>query len=202
MVIYDIITGERPSRPPGSDERLSDDTWSFISNCWSASWNDRPSVNFALNALNDAADVAEVGHRGSYGTTSDQEERIHIPSRRYTTNGGRHLLASNTLPLRGDSIGEEVEGWPFTPQDTQRVQTSAIPETSTALLESWEVDLVAFLDTNKTVTEAELEGKKAQEFADKLDAVRFYGKQADPVSEYESRPLTGKTSRKENGSSI
>ena len=66
-----VVIGERPSRPAGPNEWLSDDVWNFVSRCWSASWDERPDVNFAINALNDAADAIEVGQRKGH-TTNDQ----------------------------------------------------------------------------------------------------------------------------------
>lgn len=202
MVIYDIITGERPSRPLGPDGQLSDDIWRLISNCWSPSWNERPSVNVALNALKDAADA--------YATTNDQRERMTVASRRCTTNKDRQSPAADTLPPRSDSTGEEVEGRPPVPQNTQSIlgpvrqpsQTPAFPETPAASLEFWEVDLAAFLDASKIGTEFRSEGNKAQEFVEKLDAVRHSGKRVCLIPDCVSRFLTGKISRKENESSI
>ena len=60
MIIYHVVTGERPSRPPGPNEWLSDDVWNFISRCWSSSWDGRPDLNFAMNTLNDVANAAEL----------------------------------------------------------------------------------------------------------------------------------------------
>ena len=50
-------------------------SWNFISRCWSPSRDDRPDVDFAMNALNDAADAVEVRRRKLYATTSDQGKR-------------------------------------------------------------------------------------------------------------------------------
>ena len=44
------------------------------------------------------------------------------------------------------------------------------------------MDLVTFLRACRIGTEAKLEGKKAQEFVDKLDAVRCSGKQVYLIS--------------------
>lgn len=75
MIIYSVVTGERPARPQDFSEWVSDDIWNFISRCWSSSWDGRPDVNFAINALNDAADVVEVRRRKAYATTNDQGRR-------------------------------------------------------------------------------------------------------------------------------
>ena len=75
---------------------------------------------------------------------------------------------------------EEVKGQQPIPQNSlakQPSQTSVFPETSTVQVESWEADLIAFLRACKTGPGAKLEWKKAQEFADMLDAVRHLGKQ-------------------------
>lgn len=96
-VICNIVTGNRPTRPSGSNEWLLDDVWRLISRSWSPSWNDRPHAIFAMNVLVDAADA--------------------------------------------------VEG-------------------------SWEADLAVFLSVCMTGIEAKPEGNKAQEFVDRLDAVR------------------------------
>ena len=75
VIIYNVVTGDRPGRPPGPNEWLSDDVWNFISRCWSPSRDDRPDVNFAMDTLNDAADVVEVRRRNLYATTNDQGKR-------------------------------------------------------------------------------------------------------------------------------
>ena len=74
MIIYNIVAGVRPARPPGPDKWVSDSVWDFISRCWSPSWDGRPDVNFAINALNDAADAVEVRRRKAYATATDQGE--------------------------------------------------------------------------------------------------------------------------------
>ena len=75
VIIYNVVIGERPARPPGSNEWLSDDVWNFISRCWSPSWDGRPDVEFAMNALNDAADAVEVKRRKLYASTNDPGRR-------------------------------------------------------------------------------------------------------------------------------
>jgi len=75
VIIYNVVTGERPGRPAGPNEWISDDVWNFVSRCWSPSWDGRPDVNFAMNALNDAADAVEARRRKLYGTTNDQGKR-------------------------------------------------------------------------------------------------------------------------------
>ena len=72
VIIYNVVIGERPNRPPAPNEWVSDDVWNFISRCWSSSWDGRPDVNFAMNALNDAADAVEVRRREMYTTTNGQ----------------------------------------------------------------------------------------------------------------------------------
>jgi len=56
-VIYEVVTGKLPDRPPGPNEWLSDDIWTFISRCWSPSWDSRPDTRSAMNALNNAVDA-------------------------------------------------------------------------------------------------------------------------------------------------
>lgn len=75
LIIFNVVTGERPSRPPSSNEWVSDSVWNFISRCWAASQDGRPDVNFAMDALNDAADALEVRRRKVYTTTNDQGKR-------------------------------------------------------------------------------------------------------------------------------
>ncbi|KAF9648264.1 kinase-like protein [Thelephora ganbajun] len=84
VIIYNVVTGERPSRPPGTNEWVSDDVWNFISRCWSPSWDGRPDVNFAMNALNDAADAVEDMRRKLYIATNDQGKKA---SRRGSVSG-------------------------------------------------------------------------------------------------------------------
>jgi len=67
-IVYNVISGERPSRPSGPNEWVSDDLWNFICRCWSPSWDGRPDVEFAINALNDAADTIETRRRNLYVT--------------------------------------------------------------------------------------------------------------------------------------
>ena len=73
-IIYGVVTGERPKRPSGPNKWLTDDVWNFISRCWSASWDGRPSVDFAVNSLNDAADAVEATRRRTY-VANDQAKR-------------------------------------------------------------------------------------------------------------------------------
>jgi hypothetical protein len=67
-IIYRVVTGDRPSRPSGVNEWVSDDVWDFICRCWSPSLDGRPDVDFAMNALNGAADDVEARRRQSYAT--------------------------------------------------------------------------------------------------------------------------------------
>ena len=72
IVRYHVITGDRPDHPSGPNEWLSDDVWNFISRCWSPSRDGRPDADFAMNALNDAADAVEVRRRKLHVVTNDQ----------------------------------------------------------------------------------------------------------------------------------
>jgi len=76
-MIYNVINGERPARPPGPNEWLSDDVWNFISRCWSR--DGRPDVEFAMNALNDTADAVEVKRRKPYVSGNDPGRRTPFP---------------------------------------------------------------------------------------------------------------------------
>ena len=71
VIIFYVVTGERPARPQGLNEWVSDDVWNFITRCWSPSWDSRPDVTFAINALDDAADAIEARRRKAYTTTND-----------------------------------------------------------------------------------------------------------------------------------
>ena len=64
-IVWKVVEGERPSRPPGPNEWVSDDIWTFISSCWSPSLDCRPNVEFAVDALDDAADAVGAGLGGS-----------------------------------------------------------------------------------------------------------------------------------------
>ena len=72
VVIYNVVTGERPSRPSDTNGWVSDDVWDLICRCWFSSWDRRPDVRFVINALNDAADAVEARRRKSY-VTHDQD---------------------------------------------------------------------------------------------------------------------------------
>ena len=66
VIAHNIVTGERPSRPSDTNEWISDHLWTFICRCWSPSWDGRPDVYFAINALNNAADGVESRRQKSY----------------------------------------------------------------------------------------------------------------------------------------
>ena len=66
VIIYNVVIGKRPARPPGPNMWLSDNVWNFISKCWSPSWNGRPDVEFAMNALNEAAYAVGYSFRSFY----------------------------------------------------------------------------------------------------------------------------------------
>ena len=74
VIIYSVVIGERPSRPSSPNEWVSDDVWNFISRCWSSSWDGRPEVDFAINALNDAADAIETKRVKSYVTNGKERK--------------------------------------------------------------------------------------------------------------------------------
>ena len=67
VIVYNVITGERPSHPPSPNEWLADDVWNLISGCWSPSR--RPGVDHVMNVLNDAADAVEI-RRGKLSVTT------------------------------------------------------------------------------------------------------------------------------------
>ena len=75
VIIYTVVTGERPARPQEPNELVSDNVWNFISRCWSSSRDERPDVDFAINALHDAADAVEVRRRKAHATATDQGKR-------------------------------------------------------------------------------------------------------------------------------
>ena len=75
VITCNIVAGERPGRPAGPNEWLSDDVWNFIARCWFPLRDARPDVNFAVNALNDAAGAVEVRRKKLYATTNDQGKR-------------------------------------------------------------------------------------------------------------------------------
>ena len=75
VIICTVVTGERPTRPQESNELVSDNVWNFISRCWSSSRDGRPDVDFAINALHDAADAVEVKRREAHATATNQGER-------------------------------------------------------------------------------------------------------------------------------
>ena len=88
VIIYNVVTGKRPARPLGSNEWLPDDVWNFISRCWSPSWDGRPDVNFAVNALNDAADAVRI-RRGKLNLTT-ANDRGKATSRPVSGASHRH----------------------------------------------------------------------------------------------------------------
>ena len=64
-IAHKVVGGERPTRPPGPSEWLSDDVWNFISSCLSSSLDSRPDLDSAVDLLDDAADAVEAGREGS-----------------------------------------------------------------------------------------------------------------------------------------
>ena len=65
VIMYNVVTGERPARPSLPNEWISDDVWNFISRCWGRSWDGRPDVDCVVNILNDAANSIEVRRQGA-----------------------------------------------------------------------------------------------------------------------------------------
>ena len=190
IIVHNVVLGGRPGRPQGPSEWLSNDVWNVISRCWSSSWNGRPNINFVMNALSDAADTVEDKRRKLHATTDDRGKRT---SRRpFVASRSQQPRRTDTFPQRSpDPTSGKAERQPSPmPQNNQRTpgpvkqpsQASAFSEASTTQLEPWEMDLVAFLRGCRIGTEAKLEGKKAQEFVDKLDAVRYSGNQVHLVS--------------------
>ena len=57
MVIYKVVAGKLPDRPPGPNKWLSDGIWNFISRCWSLSRDGRPDIRLAMDTLIAAADA-------------------------------------------------------------------------------------------------------------------------------------------------
>lgn len=56
MIIVKIINGEIPTRPTGDNSSevvvaVTDEIWSFITQCWSYSPQDRPSATEILSAM-------------------------------------------------------------------------------------------------------------------------------------------------------
>ena len=61
------------------------------------------------------------------------------------------------------------------------LQPSRVPASSTALVESWEKELVAFLQARDAEVKDNLVRNKAQEFANELDGVRRLMVQLNPI---------------------
>lgn len=55
-----VVEGVRPSRPPDPNEWVSNDVWNIASSCCSSSWDGRPDIYFATNALNNTACAVEA----------------------------------------------------------------------------------------------------------------------------------------------
>lgn len=60
MVICKVVDGERPGRPLGPNEWVSDSVWDLISGCWSSLLDSRPDSKFATDTLTTAAYAVEV----------------------------------------------------------------------------------------------------------------------------------------------
>ena len=91
VIIYNVVSGERPSRPSGTNKWVSDDVWNFISRCWSPSWDGRPDVEFAINALNDAADAVEARRQKSHVNNGQDTSPPQTQSRRSGASHGNQL---------------------------------------------------------------------------------------------------------------
>ena len=74
VVIYDVVSGERPCRPSDPNKWTSENVWNFISGCWSPSLNIRPDVNFATTTLTNAADAVDVTRGILCATANNQGE--------------------------------------------------------------------------------------------------------------------------------
>ena len=61
------------------------------------------------------------------------------------------------------------------------LQPSRVSASSMALVESWEKELVAFLQARNAEVKDDLVRAKAQEFADELDGVRWLIVQLNPI---------------------
>ena len=72
VIIFNIVTGERPDRPPDPNEWVSDNVWKFISRCWSPSLDSRPDVKLVTNTLTDAANAVGTDHGTLYAAVDDQ----------------------------------------------------------------------------------------------------------------------------------
>jgi hypothetical protein len=123
VIIYGIITGERPSRPPGANDWLSDDVWNFISRCWSPSRDGRPDVEFAINALNDAADVVETRRvklyvengQGKKAARRGGDEQVGRPNRHSQDEDNSPRVSG---PIIGDNDNQAlVQVLPPAPKD-------------------------------------------------------------------------------------
>ena len=108
-----------------------------------------------MNSLNLEADVTEAQHRGSYPTVDVQENRT--PNR---------LSVTPSCPL-APQYRKPVLG-----PNKYPAETPTLLRTLTAQLDPWEVDLVNFLRLGGTRANTRKKGKRAQEFAEKLCAVR------------------------------
>ena len=86
-VVDKVVEGLRPSRPPDPNEWVSNDVWNFVSSCWSSSWDGRPDICFAMNALNNAA-----------GTVEARRRKLSAPNGRgkRASSGASHLYQSRT----------------------------------------------------------------------------------------------------------
>lgn len=107
VIIYNVVTGMRPDRPQGN-EWVSDDVWNFISRCWSSPSDGRPDVDFAMNALDDAADAIEHRRRKSYAN-NDQGKKT---SRRPSVSGYPPRRDLSSRRADGASIHEVLQPTP------------------------------------------------------------------------------------------
>ncbi|KAF9781366.1 kinase-like domain-containing protein [Thelephora terrestris] len=106
VIVRNVVFGNRPIRPPSTNEWVSGDVWNFISRCWSLSWDGRPDVELAVNALNDATDAVEArrainaqGENTSCGeSVSGHPPSENVPRRRISCTYIHEILQYSPPP--------------------------------------------------------------------------------------------------------
>ena len=133
IIISRIITGERPGRPPGSNEWVSDGIWNFIFRCWSPSCERRPDVDFAINTLSDAADLIEAIRRKTNGQgRTSHSEPGGLLERRVDRSFQEVLLPSSRPPHVFETssfVAKAPAG-----SETEQNQRKGAPDPLTSLL--------------------------------------------------------------------
>jgi serine/threonine protein kinase len=132
-IICKIVTGERPGRPPGPNEWLSDNVWDFISRCWSPSLDGRPNVKFVMNALNDAADAVDIRHGKLRTTTNGQGKQTsrQVPgaSRRSYHKQTLTFVINSILEDSRDSVSIHYQNTPRLQGDEEGTKKYPLPLT-------------------------------------------------------------------------